>query len=92
MSLVIENPVAVEQLNAFATSRGLTVDEAIIKAIDAANGIAVERRKTFEQALEKLAEIMGPMEPGVVIDDSRESYYVDDHGRLPGMNGYGQSE
>lgn len=36
MSIVIDNPKAEAQLHAFATSRGLTPDEAIIEAIEAA--------------------------------------------------------
>ena len=36
MSIVIDNPTAEARLYAFATSRGLTPDEAIIEAIEAA--------------------------------------------------------
>ena len=94
MTITIENPVAVEQINAFATSRGLTVDEAIIEAID----VATERldeslnegQKRIRQALRELAKL--PFPSGVVLDDSRASYYEDDQGRLPGMDGYGRDE
>lgn len=51
MSLVIDNPAAVEQLNAFATSRGLTVDEAIIEALSDFEDDADEVRAAVEEAL-----------------------------------------
>jgi hypothetical protein len=97
MPLVIENPTTEKRIHAFATSRGRTPDEAILTAIEAAEEAlpkagAVAPRQSFDQMLQSLAEIMGSIEPGVVLDDSRESYHVDDQGRLPRMNGYGDTE
>ena len=83
MSIVIENPTTEKRLHAFATSRDLTPDEAILTAIETAEevlpkGEAVAPRQSFDQMLQRLAEIMGPMDPGVVLDDSRESYYPEE--------------
>lgn len=47
-------------------------------------------RLSMEEALERMKAL--PFPKGVVLDDSRASYYEDENGRLPGMDGYGKEE
>ena len=49
--------------------------------------VATTGRLSIEEALERMKAL--PFPEGVVLDDSRASYYEDDQGRLPGMDGYG---
>ncbi len=51
MPLVIDNPAAEARIHAFATSRGLAPDEAIIEALSDFDDEAEETRAAVEEAL-----------------------------------------
>ena len=50
--------------------------------------VAKSGKQSLEETLEKLKDFAPK---GVVLDDSRESYYADDNGKLRGMDGFGVS-